>query len=100
MAVQLAQSPFLSLISDERIQTTLGLMGKPADSPLTPPIAREVCERTSSAAVLEGSITALGTAYILGLRAKNCSTGNILDEEQVQAAKKEDVINSLTQIAE
>ena len=86
--MQLEQSPFLSLVSDERIQEALGLMGRPADARLTPEIAREICERTAGAAVLEGSIAPLGSQYVLGLRAKNCRTGDVLDEEQVQAARK------------
>jgi eukaryotic-like serine/threonine-protein kinase len=99
MAVQLEQSPFLSLISEERILQTLRLMGQSADARLTPEIAREVCERTASAAVLDGSIASLGNQYVLGLRAKNCRTGDILDEEQVEVARKEDVLNALTEIA-
>ena len=99
LAVQLEQSPFLSLVSDERVQRTLRLMGQPADAHLTPEIAREICERTSSAAVLEGSVASLGSQYVVGLSAKNCSTGDILDEQQVQAARKEDVLDALSQIA-
>ncbi len=99
LAVQLEQSPFLSLISEERIQQVLRLMGKPADARFTPEIAREVCERTASAAVLGGSIASLGTQYVLGLRAEDCRTGNVLAEEQVQAARKEDVLNALSQMA-
>jgi serine/threonine protein kinase/tetratricopeptide (TPR) repeat protein len=99
MAVQLEQSPFLSLISEQRIQQTLRLMGQPVEARLTPEIAWEVCERTASAAVLDGSIASLGNQYVLGLRAKNCRTGDILDEEQVQVERKEDVLNALTQIA-
>jgi DNA-binding winged helix-turn-helix (wHTH) protein len=99
LAVQLEQSPFLSLISEERIQQVLRLMDKPADTRLIPEIAREICERTGSAAVLEGSIASLGSQYVLGLRAEDCRTGDVLDEEQVQAAKKEDVLNALGQIA-
>src|SRR5262249_46255465 len=99
LSVQLEQSPFLSLVSDERIQQTLTLMAKPADSPLSPEVAREVCQRTGSAAVLEGSIASLGSQYVLGLRAKNCRTGAVLDEEQLQAAQKEDVLHALDQIA-
>jgi len=99
LAVQLEQSPFLSLVSDERIKRTLGLMGQPADAPLTPGLAKEICERTGSAAVLNGSIARLGSQYVLGLDAKYCHTGNVLDEEQVQAARKEDVLNALSQIA-
>jgi len=99
MAVQLEQSPFLSLVSEERIQQTLRMMGQPPDARLTPELAREICERTASAAVLDGSIASLGTQYVLGLRAKDCRTGNVLADEQVQAARKEDVLNALGQIA-
>jgi eukaryotic-like serine/threonine-protein kinase len=99
LAIQLEQSPFLSLVSDQRIQGTLGLMSQPASARLTPELAREICERTASAAVLDGSIASLGTQYVVGLRATNCRSGDVLDEEQVQAARKEDVLNSLSQIA-
>ena len=99
MTVQLEQSPFLSLISEARIQRILQMMGQPADTRLTPQIAREVCERTASAVVLDGSIASLGSQYVLGLRAKDCRTGNILVAEQAQAARKEEVLNSLSQIA-
>jgi len=99
MAVQLAQSPFLSLISEQRIAKTLRLMGREADAPLTPETAREICERTGSAAVLEGSIANLGSQYVVGLRAEHCGTGDLLDAEQAQAARKEDVLSALSQIA-
>ncbi len=99
MAVQLAQSPVLSLISEQRIGKTLHLMGRAVDAPLTPETAREICERTGSAAVLEGSIARLGSEYVVGLRAEHCETGDVLDVEQVQAARKEDVLNALSQIA-
>jgi eukaryotic-like serine/threonine-protein kinase len=99
MAVQLEQSPFLSLISDQRIEQTLKMMGRPADAPLTPGTAQEICERTGSAVVLEGSIARLGSEYVLGLRAKNCRTGDVVDQEQVEAQKKEDVLHGLSQIA-
>ena len=99
LAVQLEQSPFLSLVSDKRIQQTLRLMGQPPDARVTPEIAREVCERTGSAAVLDGSITSLGSRYVIGLRASNCRTGDVLADEQVQADRKEDVLNALGQAA-
>jgi eukaryotic-like serine/threonine-protein kinase len=99
LAVQLEQSPFLSLISDDRIQQMLRLMAKPVDARLTPEVAREICERTASAVVLDGSIASLGTQYVLTLRARDCRNGDLLDEEQVQAARKEDVLNALSQIA-
>ncbi|HVG83573.1 MAG TPA: protein kinase [Vicinamibacterales bacterium] len=99
LAVQLQQSPFLSVVSDEGIRRTLSLMNQPADARLTPDIAQGVCARTASAAVLEGSIAALGSQYVLGLRAKNCTTGDILADEQAQAARKEEVLSTLSQIA-
>jgi len=99
MAVQLEQSPFLSLVSDERIQQILRLMGQPPDARLTPAVGREICERTGSAAVLDGSIASLGSQYVLGLRARACRTGDVLAEEQVQATRKEEVLNTLGQIA-
>ena len=99
LSVQLEQSPFLSLVSEERIQQTLQLMGKPGGAELTLDIARQVCERTGSAAVLQGSIATLGTQYVLGLGAKDCRTGDVLDEEQVQAARKEEVLHALGQMA-
>ncbi len=99
LAVQLQQSPFLSLISDDRIRRTLLLMNQPVDARLTSDIAQDVCIRTTSAAVLEGTIAALGSQYVLGLRAKHCTTGDILADEQAQAARKEDVLSTLSQIA-
>jgi DNA-binding winged helix-turn-helix (wHTH) protein/tetratricopeptide (TPR) repeat protein len=100
LSVQLGQSPYLSLVSDNRIQHTLHLMGRPADDVHLPAdLARGVCVRTGSTAVLEGSIATLGSRYVLGLRAEDCRSGNVLDEEQGQAARKEDVINVLSQIS-
>jgi eukaryotic-like serine/threonine-protein kinase len=92
MAVQLEQSPFLSLVSEQQIQQTLTLMGQPSDAKLTPVIALELCQRTGSAAVLEGSISNLGSQYVLGFKAVNCRTGNNLTEEQVRATGKEQVL--------
>jgi len=99
LAVQLEQSPFLSLISDQRIRSTLRLMNQPVETRLTPEIAREVCERTGSAAVLEGSIASLGSQYVLWLRARNCRTGDALAQEQAQAGRKEEVLNALSRVA-
>jgi serine/threonine protein kinase/tetratricopeptide (TPR) repeat protein len=99
LAAQLQQSPFLSLVSDERIRRTLPLMNQPADARLTPDVARVVCVRTGGAAVLQGSIAALGSQYVLGLRATNCATGDILADEQAQASRKEDVLSTLSKMA-
>ena len=98
LSVELQQSPFLTLISDRKVQQTLALMGQPKEARLTSEIAQQICERTASAAVLEGSIARVGSQYVLGLRAKNCNTGNILDQEQAVAARREDVLNSLSEI--
>ena len=99
LTIQLEQSPFISLVSDERIRHTLRLMSRPADAPLTAELAREVCERVGSAAVLEGSITGLGSAYVLSLRAENCASGEVLDDQQLQVRRKEDVLDAVTRIA-
>jgi eukaryotic-like serine/threonine-protein kinase len=99
LAIQLRQSPYLSLISDQRISHALHLMGHRADGRLTPELARGVCERTGSTALLEGSIAPLGSQYVLTLQARSCRTGEVLDQEQVQAARKEDVLSALGQIA-
>ncbi len=99
LAVQLEQSPYLSLISEERVQKELHLMGRPANTRLTPELARQVCERAGSAAVLEGSIAGLGSQYVLGLRANRCGSGEVIDEEQAQAERKEDVLKALSQVA-
>ncbi len=92
MAVQLEQSPFLSLVSEQQIQQTLTLMGHPGDAKLTPVIALELCQRTGSAAVLEGSIANFGSQYVLGFKVVNCRTGGNVTEEQVRATSKEQVL--------
>jgi tetratricopeptide (TPR) repeat protein len=99
LSVELQQSPFFTLVSDTQIHQALALMGQPKDARVTAEIAQQICERTAGAAILEGSIASLGSQYVLGLRARNCKTGRILDQEQIQAARREDVLNSLSQIA-
>ena len=93
--MQLEQSPFLSLVSEQQAQQTLRLMGQPPDSRLTPEIARDLCRRTQSAAVIDGSIANLGTQYVLGLKAVSCRTGDVLAEEQATADGKERVLRAL-----
>jgi eukaryotic-like serine/threonine-protein kinase len=99
LAVQLEQSPFWSVISEQRMQQTLRLMGRPADARINLETARQICARTGSAAVIEGSIASLGTQYVLGLRTENCRNGDVLAEEQAQAARKEDVLGALDKTA-
>ena len=95
LSVQLEQSPFLNLLSDRKVNETLKLMGRPAGDRLTPEVTHEVCQRTSSKAMLTGSIAGLGSQYVIGLKAVNCDTGDVLAEAQEQAAGKEAVLKAL-----
>jgi len=99
LAIQLEQSPFLELISQDKVSGALKLMKRPADSVLSPEVAREVCQRTNSKAMLIGSIASMGTQYIIGLKAVNCATGEVLTEAQEQAASKESVLKALDALA-
>src|SRR5262249_54012221 len=90
--------PFLSIVSDQTINNTLGLMGHTAGERLNEASAREVCQRTGSTAVLAGSISSLGSEYVVGLRAVNCRSGDTLAQEQAEAARKEDVLKTLEQV--
>jgi serine/threonine protein kinase/tetratricopeptide (TPR) repeat protein len=99
LGVELQQSPLFTMLSGERLQRTLELMVRPKDSRLTPEIAREICIRTGGAVAVDGSIASLGNQYVLALRADNCATGDILDEEQAVVNRKEDVIGSLGPLA-
>jgi tetratricopeptide (TPR) repeat protein len=98
LAVELGNSPYLGVLSDARVSQTLRLMVRPGDAKITPDVAAEICERTGSAAVVEGSLTKLESEYLLGLRARNCRTGDVLDQEQASAAKKDDVFKALGQM--
>ena len=97
LTVALNQSPFLNVLSENKIAATLKLMSRPADTKLTPDVARELCERVGSRAYMAGSITNLGSQYVLGLKAVNCQSGDSLAQEQVTAAAKEKVLDALGQ---
>src|SRR6202030_1851505 len=97
--VSLRQSPFLNVLSDSEVAKTLQQMTRPADTKLTPGVARELCQRAGSKAYLAGSIGSLGNQYVLGLKAVNCRSGDTLAEEQVTAASKEKVLDTLGQAA-
>src|SRR5260370_13026547 len=99
LSVQLAQSPFLSLVSEEGIHHTLRMMGHQASARLTPEIAREVCQRTSSTAALNGSIALIGTQYDLILSAVNCASGDLLASTEAQANDKSHVLDALGKVA-
>ena len=99
LSVQLEQSPFLSIISDQQIQQTLQMMGEKRDARLTPEIARELCQRTGSAAVLDGSIAQIGAQYLLTLKALNCVSGESLASTEAQASDKSHVLDALGKTA-
>src|SRR6266849_4803851 len=99
LSVQLEQSPFLSLVSEEGIHQTLRMMERPANTRLTPEITREVCQRTSSAAALDGAIALIGTRYNLILKAVNCASGALLASTEAQASDKSHVLDVLGKAA-
>jgi serine/threonine protein kinase/tetratricopeptide (TPR) repeat protein len=98
-SAQLEQSPFLNLLSDDRTAQTLALMAQPKDRQLTHEVAREVCQRTASAAVLDGSIAQVGSQYLLTLKAVNCSNGEPLASATAQARDKNHVLDAVGQMA-
>jgi serine/threonine protein kinase len=93
--VALNQSPFLNVLSDNKVAAALKLMTRPAGTKLTPEVTRELCQRAGSKAYIAGSIASLGSEYVLGLKAVNCQSGDPLAEEQVTAASKEKVLDAL-----
>jgi len=95
LSVQLEQSPFLSIISDQQIQQTLQMMGQTPDAKLTPEIAREVCQRTGSKAVIDGSIAQIGSQYSLILKVVNCLSGESLSSTETEASDKSHVLDAL-----
>lgn len=94
LASQLEQSPFLSLMPDERIGKTLALMERPKDARLTQQLARDICRRTGSKATIEGSISGVGGPYTLTLKAVDCQSGDVLMEVQERAARREQVLQA------
>ena len=99
LAVQLEQSPFLNIFSQERVRETLGFMGRSPDERLTNQVAREVCQRAGVKAMLTGAISTLGSHYVLDLQALNCSTGDSIAHEQAEAENKEAVLKALGKAA-
>jgi tetratricopeptide (TPR) repeat protein len=99
LTVQLEQSPFLSLVPEQRVKETLRLMGQPAETELTPEISREVCQRRGGKAVIDGSIAQIGTQYLLTLNAVNCFSGESLASAEAQANDKNHVLDALGKTA-
>jgi Flp pilus assembly protein TadD len=99
LVVQLQQSPYLSLVPDQKVRATLKLMGKPVESVPTGETAREVCQRVGAKAMLTGSIASLGGRYVMSLRAEGCANGESIDNQQAQASGKEQVLSTLGDMA-
>ncbi len=99
LSVSLRQSPFLNVLSDEKIAATLRLMTRPVNTPLTPDVARELCQRADSKAYIAGSVAGLGSQYVIGLKAVNCLNGDTLAQEQATATGKEKVLDALGEAA-
>ncbi len=99
ISVQLAQSPFLNILSYARTRATLRLMAKPLNTRLTPDVASELCERADGKAYISGSVSSLGSQYVIGLDAVNCRTGDLLAQEQVTADDKEHILRALDDAA-
>ena len=96
LAVELAQSPFLNVLSDQKVSETLGMMGRPTNERITADVGRELCQRAGSKALLTGEISRLGSHYLIALNAVACSTGDTLAKEQGEAATKEDVLKTVS----
>ena len=99
LAVQLEQSPYLNVLPQSRIQQALRFMGRPPDERVTSDVAREICVREGVKAMLTGSISALGSHYVIDLNAVNIQTGDSLGRAQVEAESKERVLKALDQAA-
>ena len=99
LTISLNQSPFLNVLGENKVVATLKQMARPASSALTPEVAREVCQRAGSKAYIAGSIAGLGSQYVLGLKAVNCQSGEVLAQQQVTASAKEKVLVAVGQAA-
>ena len=99
LSVQLAQSPFLNILSDQKVSDTLHMMGRPPGDRLSKEVAREICQRTSSTAMLAGTIAQVGDRYSLVLKAVNCSTGDSLASVEAEASDKNHVLDALSKVA-
>ena len=100
LEIDLAQSPYLNVMSDQEVVSTLQLMGRPLDAALTPSVTREVCQRSDRQVVVGGSIANLGSEYLVTLEATDCSSGKKLTEAKAEAVSKEKVLAALDSSAD
>ena len=99
LVVHLGQSPFLDIVSDERVREILQRMDRPLDTPLTHDVAREVCERLGVSAMIEGSVSAVGKVTVVALVSTDCANGETIARDQVEVQRKEDVLGAVGRIA-
>ena len=95
LRIELEQSPYLNLVSDQKMNSTLKLTGRSPGDRLTTEVTRDICQRVGSKAMFTGSIAQLGSQYVLGVQAVNCNTGDVLAEAMEQAKSKEEVLKAL-----
>src|SRR6516164_442557 len=100
LAIQLEQSPFLNVLGERRVSSTLKMMNRPADERLTHDVAGEVCVRADGKALLEGSISKIGTHYMIGVKAVNCQTGDTIASAQAEAAERNSVLKQLGNVGD
>jgi hypothetical protein len=99
LGIQLEQSPFLNVLSDQKLNATLRLMNRKIGDRITPETARDICQRTNSKALLAGSIASLGSHYLIGLKAVNCQSGDSLGSAEGEAEGREKVVKVLSDVA-
>jgi eukaryotic-like serine/threonine-protein kinase len=99
LATALSQSPFLNILSDQKVGETLRMMDRPPNEHITLDMAREICERTGSTAMLVGSIANIGSEYVILLKAMNCASTDSLAQEEARASRKEEVLNAVGRAA-
>ena len=99
LTVHLGQSPFLDIVSDDRLRQMLQMMGRDPGAPVTHAVAREACERVQAGALIEGSVSAVGRTTIVALIASDCTSGNTIARDQVEVERKEDVLKAVGRIA-
>src|SRR6202049_2608795 len=95
LGVSLQQSPYLNVLSDDKVVATLRMMTQPPNTRLTPDVARELCQRANSKAYIGGSIANIGSQYVIGLKAVNCLSGDVLAQEQATATGQEKALDAL-----
>ena len=96
LSISLSQSPFLNVLSENKVIATSRMMGRPEGKPLTPDLASELCQRAGGKAYIAGSIVSLGYQYVVGMKAVNCANGDTLAQGQASAASKEKVLDALS----